>query len=55
MVFTAVPGSTFTCMGFVPCLVMICRVVWKDVWPSDALSVIKWPSFSLCFGAKCKM
>ena len=42
-------------MGFVPCLVMTCRVVWKDVWPSDAELVTKLPSFSLCFGAKCKL
>ena len=36
--------------GFVPCLVMTCRAVWKDVWPSDAVLVTKLP---LGLSVKC--
>ena len=38
-VFTSAPGSTFTRIGLLPCLVIICKVVWNDIWPSDATSV----------------
>ena len=38
-VFTSAPGSTFTRSGLLPCLVIICKVVWNDVWPSDATSM----------------
>ena len=45
------PGSTLTGMGLVPCFVMTCRVVWNEVWPSDAVLVINLPSTSLGSGA----
>ena len=35
MVFTSMPGSTLTGIDLQPCLVIICRVVWNEVCPSD--------------------
>ena len=39
MVFTLALGSTFTERGLQPCLLTRCNMVWKDVCPSQALSV----------------
>ena len=35
------PGSTLMCRGLMPWLVIMCRVVLKEVCPSMAVSVIK--------------
>ena len=53
MVFTSAPGSTLTDMDLAPCLVSTCNVVWKDVCPSDALSVINCPSAAYGLGRMC--
>ena len=39
IVFTSAPGSTLTGSDLLPCLVIIWRVVWNEVCPSDATSV----------------
>ena len=39
MISASAPGSTFTDSGLQPCLVMSCKVMWNDQWPSGALSV----------------
>ena len=39
MVFTSTPRSTLTGIDLLPCLVIIWRVVWNDVCPSEATSV----------------
>ena len=41
MVLTHAPRSTFTWRGLLPCLVIIWSVVWKDVVPLVAVSLIK--------------
>ena len=48
MVFTSVPGSTLTGIGWLPCLVIIWSVEWNDVCPSDATSVGSLPSWLEC-------
>ena len=48
MVFTSVPGSTFTGIGLVSCSVIIWSVVWNDMCPSDATSVGSLPSWLEC-------
>ena len=35
------PGSTLMCMGLLPWLVITLRVLWNEVCPSIAVSVIK--------------
>ena len=52
-VFTSAPGSTFTDMDLAPCLVSTCNVVWKEVSPSDVLSVINCPSAAYGLGRMC--
>ena len=39
MVFTSTPGLTLTEIDLLPCLVIIWRVVWNNVHPSEATSV----------------
>ena len=48
MVFTSTPGSNLTGIGLLPCLVIICSVVWNDVCPSDATSMGSLPSWLEC-------
>ena len=44
IIFASAPGSTLTDSGLQPCLVISCKVVWNDLWPSGAMSVHNWPS-----------
>ena len=39
MVFTSMQGLTLTRIDLLPCLVIICTVLWNDVCPSEATSV----------------
>ena len=38
MALTSIPGSTLTSIGLHPCFVIICSIVWKEVFPSDVVS-----------------
>ena len=48
MVFTSMPGSTFTGISLMPYLVIIWSVEWNDVYLCDATSVGSFPSGLEC-------